>query len=48
MDYNNVETRLKKIYASVGEQFTYGQYALDMTHTEVKTEGKERSISIPP
>ncbi len=42
MDYNNVETRLKKIYASVGEQFTYGHAALDMTYTE----GKERSVSI--
>lgn len=46
MDYNNVETRLKKIYASVGEQFTYGHAALDMTYTEEKTEGKERSVSI--
>ena len=46
MDYNNVETRLKNIYASVGEQFTYGHAALNMTYTEVKTEGKERSISI--
>lgn len=46
MDYNNVETRLKKIYASVGEQFTYGHAALDMTYTEIKAEGEERSVSI--
>ncbi len=46
MDYNNVETRLKKIYASIDEQFTYGQAALDKTHTVVKAEGKERSVSV--
>jgi hypothetical protein len=36
MDYNNIEIRLKKIYSSVGEQFSYGYAALDATHTEVK------------
>ncbi len=46
MNYNDVQDRLKKIYASVGEQFTYGHAALETTHTEVKSEGKERSISI--
>ena len=46
MNYNDVQTRLEMIYASIGEQFTYGQAALETTHTEVKSEGKERSISI--
>lgn len=36
MDYNNVQTRLEKIYSSVGEQFSYGHTALDLAHTEVK------------
>lgn len=36
MDYNNVQSRLEKIYSSVGEQFSYGHNALNMVHTEVK------------
>ena len=36
MDYNNVQTRLGKIYTSVGEQFSYGYEALDTTHTEIR------------
>mgnify|MGYP001189042920 CR=1 FL=1 len=46
MDYNDVQTRLEMIYASIGEQFTYGQAALETTHIELKSEGKERSVSI--
>ncbi len=46
MDYNNVEIRLKKIYASIGEQFAYGQAALDTTHTELKAEKEERLVII--
>ncbi len=46
MNYNDVKVRLEKIYASIGEQFFYGQAALDTTHTELKSEGKERSVSI--
>lgn len=36
MDYNNIQTRLEKIYASIGEQFSYGYTALDSTYTEIK------------
>ena len=30
----------------MGEQFTYGQAALETTHTKIESEGNERSISI--
>jgi len=46
MDYNDIQTRLELIYASMGEQFTYGQAALETTHTKIESEGNERSISI--
>lgn len=46
MDYNDIKTRLELIYASMGEQFTYGQAALETTHTEIKSEGNKQSISI--
>jgi hypothetical protein len=42
MDYNDIQIRLGKIYASIGEQFSYGHAALDTTHTEIK----DNSISI--
>ena len=42
MDYNNVQDHLGKIYASIGEQFSYGHTALDTIHTEVT----DSSISI--
>ena len=42
MNYNNVQNSLKKIYSSIGEQFSYGHDALDTTHTEIK----DNSVSI--
>lgn len=35
MDYNNIQSRLEKIYSSIGEQFYYGHTALETTHTEI-------------
>ena len=34
MDYNDVQERLRKIYSSIGEQYSYGHGALELTHSE--------------
>lgn len=39
MDYNDIQERLKKIYSSIGEQYSYGHEALDTIHYE-KTENR--------
>jgi hypothetical protein len=47
MDYNNIESRLEKIYASMGERFSYGQAVLDATYTEITDNCVSISFFIP-
>jgi len=47
MDYNSTESRLKKIYSSMDQQYTYGAAALDAMHTEITDKQVTISFSSP-
>ncbi|MFA4999219.1 MAG: hypothetical protein WC519_00575 [Parcubacteria group bacterium] len=46
MNYNDIQSRLKAIYASIDQQYSYGADALDTMHTEIDKKGNKFKLTI--
>jgi hypothetical protein len=46
MNYNNIQSRLKAIYTSIDQQYSYGADALNAMHTELDKNGNQFKLTI--
>jgi len=46
MNYNDIQSRLKAIYTSIDQQYSYGADALNTMHTEMDKEGNQFKLTI--